>query len=169
MDKDDILFNAIESFAKSISRETFGLVYYRPDKESIATNCISNVMSFVERQGGSVIYGWYFGHRESEKFGNYLIATHHAVWRAPNGNLIDITPFHEELKHQPLTLQESVLFQVDTKAQPIKIGKFLIPRPLKFYPILKSAELKEYIKTLEEQEIKYYKEKFGIKINYLNK
>lgn len=169
MDNDDVLFNAIETFSKSISKEPFGLVYYRPDKESIVTDCISNVSNFVKRYGGSVIYGWYFGHRVSEKYGDYLIATYHAVWRAPNGKLIDITPFHENLKHQPLTSQGSVLFQVDTKAQPIKHGRLIIPRPLKFYPILKSEELKEYIKTLEEQEAFYYKVKFGIKITYSNK
>jgi len=65
MDAEDILFNAIETFAKSISKEIFGLVYYSPDKESIAMNCISNVKQYVERHGGLVIYGWTFGHRES--------------------------------------------------------------------------------------------------------
>lgn len=166
MNKDDILFNAIESFGKSISSETFGLIYHRPEKESIATDCISNVIHHVQIYGGTAIYGWYFIHRESVKFGNYLIATHHAVWRAPNGNLIDITPFHEELKHQPLTLQGSILFQVNTNAKPIKQGKFLIPRPSKFYPILKSEELKKYIKTLEEQEVKYYRDNYGIVLKY---
>ena len=166
MDKDDILFNAIESFAKSISKEAFGLVYYRPDKESIATNCTTNVIHYVEKCGGSAIYGWYFGHRESEKVGNYLIATHHAVWRAPDGILIDITPFHEELKHQPLTNQGSVIFQVDTNAEPIKQGKLLIPRPLKYYAIGKSKELDEYMDTLIAEEVKYYKENFGIVLKF---
>ena len=166
MDKYDILFNAIESFAKSLSKETFGLVYYRPDRDSIATDCISNVIHYVEKYGGSSIYGWYFGHRESAKFGNYLVATHHSIWRAPDGNLFDITPFHEELKHQPLTNQGSVIFQVDTNAKPIKLGKILIPRPLKFYPISKSEDLNNYLKTLEQKEIDDYKSKFGIKIKY---
>jgi len=166
MDKDDILFNAIESFAKSISKETFGLVYYRPVKESIATNCITNVIHYVETYGGSVIYGWYFGHRESAQFGNYLIATHHAVWRAPDGILIDITPFHEEPKHQPLINQGSVIFQVDTNAKPIKQGRLLIPRPLKYYAIGKSKELDEYMVTLRAEEAKYYRDNFGIVLKY---
>ena len=166
MYKNDILFNAIQSFAKSISKETFGLVYYRPDKESIATNCITNVIHYVEKHGGSAIYGWYFGHRESAKFGNYLIATHHSVWRAPDGILIDITPFHEELKHQPLTNQGSVIFQVNTIAKPIKQGKRLIPRPLKYYAIGKSKELDEYLETQRAEEAKYYKDNFGLVLKY---
>lgn len=166
MDKDDILINAIESFAKSLSKETFGLVYYRPDRDSIATNCISNVNHYVEKYGGSIIYGWYFGHRESAKFGNYLVATHHAVWRDPDGNLSDITPFHIELKYQPLINQGSVIFQVDTNAKPIKQGKRLIPRPLKYFAIVESKELKKYMDTLRAKEVKYYKDNFSIAIRY---
>lgn len=164
MSEDDILLNAIQSFAKSISKETFGLVFYRPIKEYKARNCIANVLNYIEKHGGSVIYGWYFGHRESAKFGNYLVATHHAVWRASDGVLIDITPFHEELKHQPLTIQGSIIFQVDTNSKPIQLSKLLLPRPLKFYAIGNCKLLNDYMDILRAGEAQFYIDNYGIVI-----
>ena len=163
---EDELDNAIESFAKTISSQQLGLAYHKPDSESLPTNCIENVRQFIAKNGGKVKYGWTFNHRVSTEYGDYLFATHHAVWLAPDGYLIDITPFHAEQKHHPITVEGSVMFLLDDKAQPIKMGKYLIPRPLKYYPIGESKELNEYMETLEMQEAKYYKDNFGIVLNY---
>ena len=157
---------ALKNFAKTISSQQLRLIYYRPDKDSMPTDCIENVKRFVESNGGSVKYGWTFNHRVSPQYGDYLFATHHAVWLDTNGILIDITPFHAEEKHQPMTIEGSIMFLLDDNAQPIKRGRYLIPRPLKYYPILKNKELKEYLEIQRAEEAKYYKDKFGIVLKY---
>ncbi len=50
-------------------------------------NCYGNVREKVRRDGGEIVYGW--------AILNYRItyeAEHHAVWKSPEGELIDITP-----------------------------------------------------------------------------
>lgn len=49
--------------------------------------CYSNCQSKVNKSGGAMQCGWVF-HRGA----NYLVAISHAVWRSPEGVLIDITP-----------------------------------------------------------------------------
>ncbi len=160
------LFKEIKNFAQSISKQQLGIVYYRPDNDSQPTNCIENVRRFVEKNGGSIKYGWTFHHRISPQFGDYIFATHHAVWYAPNGNLIDITPFHEEEKHHPYTSNGSVLFLLDDNAIPIKMGKYFIPRPLRYFAIGENEQILKYMERLRENEAKDYKKKFGIKLKY---
>lgn len=116
---EDELFKEIENFAQTIRKQELGLVYYRPDKDSRPTNCLENVRRFVDKNGGSIKYGWTFNHRVSLQYGDYIFATHHAVWYAPDGKLIDITPFHEEQKHHPYSSNGSVIFLLDDKAEPI--------------------------------------------------
>ena len=156
---------AIENFAKTISKQILGLVYHRPTPEAKATNCISNVLSFIERNGGGIKFGWTFHHRISPEFGDYLFSTHHAVWHNPNGNLIDITPFNNDPKHHPKTVNGSILFLLDDNAKPIKVENYLIPLPLKYYAIYKNEKLEHYVKSLRDKELKYYKVNFGISIN----
>ncbi len=160
----DELNKAIENFAKSISKHTPGLVYHMTASGAKATNCISNVLQFVEKYGGSVKYGWTFNHRVSPEYGDYLFSTHHAVWHAPDGKLIDITPFHKDQKHHPITVNGSVLFLIDDYAEPIQVENYLIPRPLKYYPIRRNKETEQYMKRLKNNEIKYYKDIFRINI-----
>ena len=60
----------------------------------------------------------------------YLIAVHHAVWHSPTGELVDVTPLHDNPKHQPISQGGDVLlFLVDTNAQPIAVGVTVGPRP----------------------------------------
>jgi hypothetical protein len=157
---------AIEEFATKIRNQQLGLVYYKPDSDSLPTMCIENVKHYVKKNGGTEKYGWTFHHRYSSEFGDYLFATHHSVWYAPNGNLIDITPFHSDPKHHPMTIEGSVLFLLDDSALPIKRGKYLIPRPLKYHAIEKSKELLEYMETLRAKEAKHYKESYGIVLKF---
>lgn len=65
---------------------------------------------------------------------SYLIAVHHAVWYAPNGHLIDVTPFHNDSKHHPLTFNDNVLFLVDDNAMPHMLGRLVAPLPSHYYP-----------------------------------
>lgn len=46
------------------------------------------------------------------------------------------------------------------------MGKYLIPRPLKYYAIGQNEQIKKYVEKLRENEAKHYKENHGIKLKY---
>ena len=75
----------------------------------------------------------------------YVIAVHHAVWHTPNGYLIDITPFHPEPKHRPLSSGGDVLFLVGDRAMPVTTGRLVAPRPSRFYPLSADERLITYV------------------------
>jgi hypothetical protein len=54
----------------------------------------------MAKDSGTILFGWTFNHRLSAEYGGYLMATHHAVWRALDNKLIDVTPFTDDPKHQ---------------------------------------------------------------------
>lgn len=63
-----------------------------PDSKSLKLECFPNVETFITKNGGSIQYGWRIG----EWSGIMLEAEFHAVWRSPNGNYRDVTPFSEK-------------------------------------------------------------------------
>ena len=155
---------AIEGFARSRKANILGLAYYRPDPNALPTHCIQNVSNKVDQDGGAAKYGWTFHHRVNPDFGDYLFATHHAVWHNPNGTLIDITPFHKEKKHQPITSDGDVLFLLDESATPIEVGNLRLPLPLIYFPIKANSKILDYIKKLTEQEINDYRVNFAVDV-----
>jgi hypothetical protein len=66
--------------------------------------CFPNVMTKVERDGGVVVIGWSIW----ESPGLFVEAEFHAVWRSPEGTLIDITP--------KATHDSSILFLLQPEA-----------------------------------------------------
>jgi hypothetical protein len=50
--------------------------------------CFHNCLEKVRRDGGEVVQGWLI----SLNKGVYLSALFHAVWKTPDGTLVDITP-----------------------------------------------------------------------------
>ena len=157
--------NAINDFSKILSKDSLILIEHKVDNLSKQTDCISNVLSFKEKNGGEIVYGWTFHHRFSQEFGDYLFATHHAIWKNSRGVLIDITPFHEKVKHHPINISEKILFLQDFKAQPYQVENYLIPLPLKYFAIKKTKELKRYIDYLKKKEMKHYFDNYGISEN----
>ena len=107
------LDQAINAISKTISKEDLILILNIPDSIAIPTNCFSNVLSVQTNYGGKSKFGWTFFHRYSETNGDYVIVSHHAVWLSPSNFLVDVTPFHSEIKHQPITKDEKVLFLPD--------------------------------------------------------
>jgi len=159
----DQLQSSINQFASMISMQPLGLIRHQPSSDALPTNCLSNAQNFQKKNGGDIRYGWYFLHRMSPEYGDYLIATHHAVWQNPeNTSLIDITPFHAEEKHHPIAPGGELLFLVDDKAQPIKVENLLIPRPSYYYPIGNNPKIAEYVKNLQNNELQYYKQQYGL-------
>jgi hypothetical protein len=153
-------------FAETLSKQQLGLVYHIPDENSKATDCLANVRNYIKKKGGQAKFGWTFIYRISQ-YGGYLFATHHSVWLKNDGTLIDITPFHPDIKHKPLTINGSVIFLLDDNAVPLEKGEYIIPRPLRFFPVDKNKELKQYLETLKDKEYRYYIDSFDIDIDNL--
>ena len=163
---EDEIGKGIRYFSTKLSDQPLGLVTHQPAVSALASNCISNAMTVKMKDGGEVRYGWYFIHRYSLQYGDYLIATHHAVWYNPkNMQLIDVTPYHKDEKHRPYSPEGNLLFLVDDKAQPIKLGNVFAPLPSRYYALKNSKELVEYVKELQEKEFKFYKEEYKIDFN----
>lgn len=69
--------------------------------------CFNNVHQMVKQYGGSMISGWAVWQR-----GNMLLdAEAHAIWRAPDGKLIDITPHSYNEKRILFLFDSSVCYQ----------------------------------------------------------
>jgi hypothetical protein len=144
----------IDKVARQVSRGPMGLAHYRPEAWALPTNCFRNVARKVQESGGRGLYGWTFHHRLAEKIpGNplYLYVTHHAVWHAPDGSLVDVTPYPDE-RHKPIGQDGDTLFLVDEGAAPIAVAGQPAPLPLRFFAIDESAELTRYIEELNQRE-----------------
>jgi len=59
-----------------------------PTLESYPVDCLDNVRREVAKHGGSIQHGWIIW----EAPGSLLEAVFHAVWRSPEGKLVDVTP-----------------------------------------------------------------------------
>ncbi len=144
----------LEVFARSISREPLGLAFHRPETWARPTRCFENAIRQAEQMGGRALFGWMFHYRVVEDIPGpgYLIAVHHAVWHAPAGQLVDVTPLHDDQKHRPISPGGDILFLVDTKAQPIVRGTTVGPRPSRFYPLDAGERLVAHVRRLQEVE-----------------
>lgn len=82
------LGDAVRDFCHSIRIAEPAPVAIAPIKEAESLRCFWNVHEQVERHGGKIVFGWAI----FEFSGAYFEAQHHAVWRSPEENLVDITP-----------------------------------------------------------------------------
>ena len=145
---------SINAFARTISSQPLGLAYHRPEKWAYASHCFSNVIKKVQQDGGRARFGWTFQGciMSDDPELDYLVATHHAVWNAPDGSISDVTPFHTSSK--PLCVPTGeVLFLVDDKAEPVVIGNNVFaPLPLRFFPLSDDKRLITYIEQKKNEE-----------------
>lgn len=59
-----------------------------PEPSAQVNECFPNVEAKAQKDGGAIVYGW-----QLWEWPNVLVeGEFHAVWRSPDGNLIDITP-----------------------------------------------------------------------------
>jgi hypothetical protein len=144
----------LEAFARTISREPLGLALHRPQAWATPTRCFENAVRQAKQKGGPALFGWMFHYRVVEDIPGpgYLIAVHHAVWHSPTGQLVDVTPLHDDPKHQPISLGGDVLFLVDTSAHPIAVGVTVGPRPSRFYALDADERLVAYVRGLQDAE-----------------
>ena len=80
-------------------------VAVEPGDECFPGRCFDNVAGMVRRSGGTMLTGWSL--REVPTV--FVEGTFHAVWRGPDGRVVDVTP-HEDGR-------TSILFQPDSKTR----------------------------------------------------
>ncbi len=148
------LKKAINEFASTISKQQFGLARHVPEPWAEQRRCFENVSRKVQQDGGRGQSGWMFQHKylaDGDRL-DYLLAIHHAVWHAPAGELIDVTPFHVDPKHHPLSPGGDVLFLVDDAAPPVITDRVMAPLASRFYPLSTETRLVEHVNRLAEEE-----------------
>lgn len=144
----------IRAIAPTVSRQPLGLAYHQPERGADAARCFENVSRKVAQDGGRTQFGWTFHLRFVEGFPElaYLFLTHHAVWNAPDGRLVNVTPYPDP-KHYPLPGPGAdILFLVDDRALPFRNEKLVAPLPLRFFPLNDDERLAAYVKKLNEEE-----------------
>ena len=150
----------IERFARTISQQPLGLAKQAPESWAANRLCFENARRKAERSGGERRFGWMFQHKLVQAIPGpgYLIAIHHAVWRAPDGHLYDVTPLHSDPKHHQLTLHGGTLFLVDDRAKPVRRGRVSGPLPTKFFALDGDARLVDHVQRLQENEKRHWRE-----------
>ena len=142
----------IDAIAAKVGNGPLGLVHHQPEAWAQPACCFDNVWRKVELSGGRTRYGWTFHSRIKEGVGEYIFVTHHAVWNAPDGRLIDVTPFHEDTRHHPLLIDGSVLFLVDDRAEPVVKGTVIAPLPLRYFPRGADEKIAKYVEEMNDEE-----------------
>jgi hypothetical protein len=144
----------IDAIAPTISAQPLGLAYHRPESWADSSRCFENVSRKVAQDGGRTQFGWTFHLRFAEQIPDvaYLFLTHHAVWHAPDGGLVNVTPYPDP-KHHPLPSPGSdILFLVDDKAEPVRSGNIIAPLPLRFFALYGDERLTAYVERLNAEE-----------------
>lgn len=143
----------VKAFAAMISRRPLlGLASHRPELWAQPRRCFENAMEKVRRDGGNILFGWTFNLHDASDIGEYITATHHAVWHAPGGHLIDVTPFLDDRRLNPYTEKGGVLFLVDNAAKPVVTDKLMAPLPLRYFPLSDDERLRDYLNELSREE-----------------
>lgn len=125
-------------------------ILHEPSQDAVVRECFNNVAERVRRIGGDLVYGWAIW----EWPGVFIEAEHHAVWRSPDGVLIDITP-HEYPTHGVLFLPDPLATydfkgftrrdNVRRPASPLSaVAEFLSVSELIFQKLESSSVGKEY-------------------------
>lgn len=79
---------ATRAFCATIARAEPVYVPVHPEPWTKFIHCFENSETQAARQGGAAAYGWAIWRWP----GRYFEAEHHAVWRRPDGGLVDVTP-----------------------------------------------------------------------------
>jgi hypothetical protein len=79
---------ATRAFCATIAPAPPLYVPVRPAAASKPAYCFDNSAAHADLHGGEVVYGWAIWRWP----GRWFEAEHHAVWRSPAGELLDVTP-----------------------------------------------------------------------------
>ncbi|MBP6103539.1 MAG: hypothetical protein KA508_00490 [Gammaproteobacteria bacterium] len=142
----------IKKFASKVthnSEPNLVPVFYHPEKWASHGMCFENVSLKVQSSGGEVIFGWTFHYCNV----GHLEAVHHAVWKAPDHRLVDITPFGDSMRPMLMYQENYIRFLVNNDSKPME-PKPGLPLALlsKFYPLNDDKGSLELIRQLELKE-----------------
>lgn len=98
------------------AKATPDYVPVEPGEACMAGQCFENVAAVVKRHGGSVQHGW----RMREQEMAYVEGAFHAVWRRPDGALIDVTPRADQPR-EILFLPDSQLVWTGEAVEPRRV------------------------------------------------
>jgi hypothetical protein len=84
-----------------------------------------NVQRKIEADGSSMQVAWLFVHGPVADTSGFFVAVHDAVWRSPEGNLLEITP-----TPSALTDNGNLLFLPDDQAALERPAGFEIGQPV---------------------------------------
>jgi hypothetical protein len=88
-----------------------------PGTNDEACGCFENVQKRVNTEGGDSLFGWQFWEHP------YMIeAEFHAVWRKPDGSLVDITPKDDREIHRILFVEDKVRKYSATQTDNVRIN-----------------------------------------------
>ena len=125
----------VKTFQRSIPGTTRPVfVPLRPRADSIPNDCFENVRRQKDEAGGEIVHGWRI-HVFPKVF---LNAEFHAVWKAPDGRLEDVSPPPEE------GTSRIVFFPDPTRSFE---GE---PVPSRHWQLIRLKELREYFEAYDE-------------------
>jgi hypothetical protein len=152
----------IQIVARGLSSSSLREAPSVPDPSARPNECFSNAERRALQAGGAQQVGWMFRYCDVAALPGpgYLLVIHHAVWRAPDGSLIDVTP-HPDPKYQPITTASgAVLFLPDDRAEPRRKGKDGVgfPRPSWYFPLSEEdAAMAAYVANRNAEELAEWK------------
>ena len=128
----------VKTFQRSIPGTTPPVyVPLRPRADSIENDCFENVRRQIAEAGGSIVHGW----RIYDCPGLFLEAEFHAVWKAPDGSLLDVSLPPEE------GTERIVFFPDPTRTFQ---GEPVLSRR---WPLVRMRELGEYFKATDGHQL----------------
>lgn len=153
---DDIL-----SFCTEINGESPIIVPIKTEQDYQENFCCENVEKHIQKHGGEMLGGWYF----QITLGVCISAIAHSIYKSPNGQLFDVTPFYdiENAMRGKFVLQENIVFLPDSKVVFTKDNII----PSKRYLLSNDQDTKDYVSILDRED-KFIADLPSFGINELN-
>lgn len=115
--------------------------------------CFLNVEDRVAADGGALVCGWAV---RTEYHGTLRVFYHHAVWRKPTGELVDVTP---KLSFDGVVRLTATRFVPDPAALPLGTSPHRMVRPARVEPAKADPDLRRAADCLQFSEEAYYDRK----------
>jgi hypothetical protein len=144
--QDQAIYKKISSVCEALCPDgSLAIIPIVPGDGCKPNECFANVRRHVEANGGQAQYGWCLDVDPDEPF---VVANNHALWMAPDGSLIDVTP--------TLLPEQVAVFLSDDGAAPIDKGDACWPHPSRAFPLTKNPRSKRLARRVNQQEWTYW-------------